>query len=52
VGGANIQIVYYFDHGYLKEEKSLLIQRRTLSYDMYYNLDSDFYAKPLANQVL
>jgi len=24
VGGANIQIVYYFDHGYLKEEKSMI----------------------------
>jgi hypothetical protein len=24
VGGANIQIVYYFDHGYLEEEKSMM----------------------------
>jgi hypothetical protein len=24
VGGANIQIVYYFDHGYLEEEKSMI----------------------------
>jgi len=24
VGGANIQIVYYFDHGYLKEETSMI----------------------------
>jgi hypothetical protein len=24
VGGANIQIVHYFDHGYLKEEKSMI----------------------------
>jgi hypothetical protein len=24
VGGANIQIVYYFDHRYLKEEKSMI----------------------------
>jgi hypothetical protein len=24
VGGANIQIVHYFDHGYLEEEKSMI----------------------------
>jgi hypothetical protein len=24
VGGANIQIVHYFDHGYLEEEKSTI----------------------------
>jgi len=24
VGGANIQIVDYFDHGYLEEEKSMI----------------------------
>jgi hypothetical protein len=24
VGGANIQIVHYFDHGYLEEEKSVI----------------------------
>jgi hypothetical protein len=24
VGGANIQIVHYFDYGYLKEEKSMI----------------------------
>jgi hypothetical protein len=24
VGGANIQIVHYFDHGYLGEEKSMI----------------------------
>ena len=24
MGGANIQIVHYFDHGYLKEEKSMI----------------------------
>jgi hypothetical protein len=24
VGGANIQIVYYFVHGYLEEEKSMI----------------------------
>jgi hypothetical protein len=24
VGGANIQIVHYFDHGYLEEEKSMM----------------------------
>jgi hypothetical protein len=24
VGGANIQIVHYFDHGYLEEEKSII----------------------------
>jgi hypothetical protein len=24
VGGANIQIVHYFDHGYLDEEKSMI----------------------------
>jgi hypothetical protein len=25
VGGANIQIVHYFRHGYLKEEKSMIL---------------------------
>jgi hypothetical protein len=24
VGGANIQIAHYFDHGYLEEEKSMI----------------------------
>jgi hypothetical protein len=24
VGGANIQIVHYYDHGYLEEEKSMI----------------------------
>jgi hypothetical protein len=24
VGGANIQIVHYFDHGYLEEKKSMI----------------------------
>ena len=24
MGGANIQIVHYFDHGYLEEEKSMI----------------------------
>ena len=24
VGGANIQIAHYFDHGYLEEEKSMM----------------------------
>jgi len=24
VGGANIQSVHYFDHGYLEEEKSMI----------------------------
>ena len=24
MGGAKIQIVHYFDHGYLKEEKSMI----------------------------
>ena len=24
MGGANIQIVHYFDHGYLKDEKSMI----------------------------
>jgi hypothetical protein len=24
VGGANIQIVHFFDHGYLEEEKSMI----------------------------
>jgi len=24
VGGASIQIVHYFDHGYLEEEKSMI----------------------------
>ena len=24
VGGANIQIVHFFDHGYLEEEKSMM----------------------------
>jgi hypothetical protein len=24
VGGANIQIVHYFDHGYLEQEKSMI----------------------------
>ena len=24
VGGANIQIFHYFDHGYLEEEKSMI----------------------------
>jgi hypothetical protein len=24
VGGANIQILHYFDHGYLEEEKSMI----------------------------
>jgi hypothetical protein len=24
VGGTNIQIVHYFDHGYLEEEKSMI----------------------------
>jgi hypothetical protein len=24
VGGANIQMVHYFDHGYLEEEKSMI----------------------------
>jgi hypothetical protein len=24
VGGSNIQIVHYFDHGYLEEEKSMI----------------------------
>jgi hypothetical protein len=24
LGGANIQIVHYFDHGYLEEEKSMI----------------------------
>jgi len=24
VGGANIQIIYYSDHGYLEEEKSII----------------------------
>jgi hypothetical protein len=24
VGGANIQTVHYFDHGYLEEEKSMI----------------------------
>jgi hypothetical protein len=24
MGGANIQIVHYFDHGYLEEEKSMM----------------------------
>jgi hypothetical protein len=24
VGGANIQIVHYFDHGYIEEEKSMI----------------------------
>jgi hypothetical protein len=24
VGGANIQIVHYFDHGYLEEEESMI----------------------------
>jgi hypothetical protein len=25
VDGANIQIVHYFDHGYLEEEKSMIL---------------------------
>jgi hypothetical protein len=29
VGGANIQIVHYFDHGYLEEDKSMI---NSLSY--------------------
>jgi hypothetical protein len=28
VGGANIQIVHYFDHGYLEEEKSMMVPGR------------------------
>jgi hypothetical protein len=26
VEGANIQIVHYFDHGYLEEEKSMILR--------------------------
>jgi hypothetical protein len=35
VGGANIQIVHYFDHGYLQEEKSM-IQSFTVTFGARY----------------
>jgi hypothetical protein len=35
MGGANIQIVHYFDHGYLEEEKSM-IHRFTVSFEAKY----------------
>ena len=35
MGGANIQIVYYFDHGYLEEEKSM-IQSFTVTFGAKY----------------
>jgi hypothetical protein len=35
VGGASIQIVHYFDHGYLEEEKSM-IQSFTVNFGTTY----------------
>jgi hypothetical protein len=35
VGRANIQIVHYFDHGYLKDEKSM-IQSFTVTFGAKY----------------
>jgi hypothetical protein len=35
VGGANIQIVHFFDHGYLEEEKSM-IQSVTATFGLKY----------------
>ena len=35
MGGANIQIVHYFDHGYLEEEKSMM-HSFTVTFDAKY----------------
>ena len=44
MGGANIQIVHYFDHGYLEEEKSMI-------YDKLYSFTVTFGAKYLTGMV-
>jgi hypothetical protein len=36
VGGANIQIVHYFDYGYLEEEKKSMIHSFTVTFGAKY----------------
>ena len=48
MGGANIQIVHYFDHGYLEEEKSM-IHSFTVTFGAKYLIDMVTSVSPYEN---